>query len=156
MAPASRIKPEDVPAAKLRRVAWPEVSARVLVPRWRREALEREDILKQVRIEAPPSDRRTILQLGRTHGGLKMRLKDDAEIIYHVLFGIACGVATRLSAAGWTPARSPSLGCAFVRGEETIDPMQQIFQIGNGQGAVDEWAAFCARAGLSGPIGPLD
>jgi len=149
-------KPEDVVAAKLKRVAWPDVSPKVLVPRWRREALEREDILKQVRIEAPPSDRATIVQLGRTHGGLKMRLKDDPEVMYHVLFGIACGVATRLIARGWTPAPSPSLGCTFVRGEDAIDPMQQIFQIGNAQIPVGDWAAFCAREGLSGPIGPLD
>ncbi len=149
-------KPDDVVAAQLKRVSWPDVSVKVLAPRWRREALEREDILKQVRIEAPPSDTRTILQLGRTHGGLKMRLKDDAEVIYHVLFGIACGVATRLIAAGWTPAPSPSLGCTFVRGDDMADPMQQIFQIGHGQTPVDEWAAFCAREGLSGPIGPLD
>ena len=149
-------KPEDVAAAKLKRVAWADVSPKVLVPRWRREALEREDILKQVPIEAPPSDRQTIVQLGRTHGGLKMRLKDDPEVMYHVLFGIACGVATRLIARGWTPAPSPALGCTFVRGEDSIDPMQQIFQIGNGQMPADDWAAFCAREGLGGPIGPLN
>ena len=62
----------------------------------------------------------------------------------------------RIAALARVPASASRQPDGRVRGEESVDPMQQVFQIGNAQMPVDDWAAFCAREGLSGPIGPLD
>ena len=145
-------KPEGPTFDTLKPVTWEDVTPGVLVPRWRRVAREREDILKHVRIEAPPAVTRDILQLGRNFGGLKMRIMDDPDIVNHVLFGIACGVVVRLMDAGWAPIASPNLFCELVRGDERIDPMRRIFEIGHGQSSAEEWAAFCVREQLSGPL----
>ena len=143
--------PADEKARALKAVEWADVTPKVLIPRWQRVARERRDILARVHVEAPPAVHREIIQLGRTHGGLKMRLKDDAEVMHHVLFGIGCGVMSRLIEQGWTPVASPSLFCEFARGDERIDPMRRIQEIAFGAPA-DEWAAFCAKENLRGPL----
>ena len=81
-----------------------------------------------------------------------MGMMHDGDVVSQVLFAIACGVATRLSDSGWTPAESPALGSEFVRGDDRIDPMQHIFALAGGQASVEEWASLCAKAGLSGPL----
>ena len=37
-------------------------------------------------------------------------------------------------------------------GDDRIDPLGKIFTIGQAQTPVEEWAAFCAKEGLSGPL----
>ena len=145
-------KPRPSTVATLTYVPWEDVTFKVLVPRWQRIARERADILKQVRVESPPTSSKDIIQLGRSAGGQKMRMMDQSEVMYQVIFAIACGVTTRLMERGWTPIASPSLFCDFVRGEERIDPMRRIAEIGHGAVPVDEWAAFCAKEKLSGPL----
>ena len=145
-------KPRPSTVATLTYVAWEHVTPKVLVPRWQRIATERADILKQVRIESPPSAVGDVLRLGRSAGGAKVRAMDDADVMQHVLFAIACGVMTRLIERGWTPATSPNLFCEVVRGEARIDPMRHIYAIGHGAAPADEWTAFCAKEGLSGPL----
>lgn len=138
--------------ARLKLVAWEHVTSQVLVPRWQRIARERSDILKQVRIESLPASRKEVVQLGRTTGGQKMRMMDHSEVMQEVIFAICCGVATQLIDRGWMPIESPNLFCEFVRGEERIDPMREISEIGLGVWPVAEWKAFCEKEGLSGPL----
>jgi heat shock protein HtpX len=146
-------RPQDPQFARLKPVTWPDVTPKVLVPRWQRIARERADILKRVRIESPPAVGRDIVQLGRAAGGQKVRMMDQSDVMQHVLFAIACGVGTRLLEKGWTPMPSPNLFCEFERGEERVDPMRRIFEIGHGTAPAEDWAAFCAREDLSGPLG---
>jgi heat shock protein HtpX len=89
-------KPRQKKSGRLNPVEWPDVSLRVLVPRWQRVARENTHILKDVRIESPPATRKDVIQLGRITGGLKARLKNDDELMSEVLFAIACGVMTKL------------------------------------------------------------
>ena len=145
-------KPRQSKVGTLTWVAWEHVTPKVLVPRWRRIASERADILRQVRIESPPASSKDILQLGRSAGGSIVRELPDVQVMQHVLFAVACGVTLRLMEQGWTPAASPNLFCEFVRGDDRLGPMEKIFAIGHGQTPVGEWAAFCEKEGLAGPL----
>ena len=128
------------------------MSRRVLVSRWQRVARENAHILRNVRIETPPASRKDVIQLGRIALGSKAREKDDAEVMHEVLFSIACGAMTKVIEAGWTPQPSPSLETDLMRGDERIAPIRLIFQIGHGETPAEEWAAFCKKEGLSGPL----
>jgi heat shock protein HtpX len=144
--------PPDRRAAKLTPVEWADVTTQVFVPRWRRVAREQAQLLEHVRIESPPTSPKDVIQLGRTHGGPRMRTGFQENVLTDALFAIACGVMTRLIDAGWTPTASPSLFSELVRGEERIEPMQAIFEIAAGATPVVEWAKFCEREGLSGSV----
>jgi Zn-dependent protease with chaperone function len=145
-------KPRRKKSGALNPVEWADVTSRVLVPRWQRVVRENWHILKEVRIESPPAAPKDVIQLGRTAGGLKARLKNDDELMSEVLFAIACGAMTKLIGAGWTPDPSPGLTCEFVRGDQRVDPILRISAIGHGAAPLDEWAAFCATQGFSGPL----
>jgi Zn-dependent protease with chaperone function len=148
-------KPADEKrAATLKAVEWPDVTARVMVPRWQRIARERAHILSRVRIESPPVTARDVVQLGRTVGGQALRDRDDEDVISEVLFGIGCGVMVKLIEAGWEPGPSPSLLAELTRGTDRLDPLRRMFEIAHGAMPIDEWAAFCQKEGLRGSLAP--
>ncbi len=145
-------KPRQKKSGPLSPVEWPDVTSRVLIPRWQRVARESAHILASVRIEAPPASRKDVIQLGRTTGGSKARMQNDDDLMSEVLFAIACGAMLKLIEAGWVPEPSPGLTCGFVRGEQRVDPVLQLYAIGHGGATLDEWATFCATEGFSGPL----
>jgi Zn-dependent protease with chaperone function len=145
-------QPRRKGSGSLKRVAWTDVSSRVLVPRWQRVTKENAHLLKSVRIESPPTSTKDVIQLGRIAFGLKAQDRDHNEVANEVLFAIGCGVATRLMEIGWAPRPSPSFQAEFARGDERMSPIMRIFEISQGLAPVEEWAAFCQKEGLNGPL----
>jgi len=145
-------KPRDISSAKLKPVEWPHVTSGVLVPRWHRIARENAELLKTIPIESPPTSNNAAIQLGRIAGGSRARGKTNEDVLTETLFAVACGVMTKLIEAGWKAESSPSLQTFFVRGDQRHDPITRVFEIANGTASVAEWAEFCNKEGLSGPL----
>lgn len=140
----------------LKPIDWAGVTEKVMLPRWKGLVWKQRNALKNVSIESLPTNPAAVVAAGRSSSDPRIKAMDDANVLYQTLNAISAAVMLRLIDAGWTPAGAPSDGSTLLRGTESVQPVRRVYEIAFGQTPIDDWAAFCRSAGVTGPLASAD
>jgi heat shock protein HtpX len=141
------------PRTRLQLIGWNDVTERVMIPYWRHVMEERRSTLKAVAIDALPTSPAAIMKLVRSSPtDLKLKMRDDVEIIQIVMHAVTAAITLRLLDKGWRPASSAGTIGTLEHGHERFEAISRVYGVLLGETPVEEWAAFCRRHELSGPL----
>jgi heat shock protein HtpX len=138
----------QIPKSSLRRVAWDQVGAQVLIPSWRAAVADHTYFLEGYTVEQLPGATRDISQLAykiKNPKGVLLSQDDRFERAAQLL---AIAAALCLIESGWELKSGPGF-CYLQRGDHTIEVFTVLHDLRSGELSPEAWAKTSRELGIA-------
>ena len=137
-------------AARLIPASWPELGARVWLPRWTEDVRKHSARLAGLRPEELGSYAETPAELA-----VRIRLADRADAanplrVMDARYLTSAALVVALSIRGFTLSALPGEQVTLTSGDLVIAPFSLLDDLKSGRLSESEWRERCARAGIEG------
>ena len=137
------------PVARLKPIEWDAVGDLVYAPGWKALATQCDGWLAQFTAETIPHSRE---ELTRVAAGVVKRTEiiPIEEKTGRAQVALGAGLARALLDLGFRVESLPGYSAELVRGADRVDPFDVVGRLTAGTLLREDWAAACARLGLTG------